>query len=260
MSEAAHRELILDQFSRQAGLFSSAAPITDAAALEMIVAAARPGAQDRLLDLACGGGIVVCAFAPHLREAVGIDMTPAMLERARKLAAEKGLGNVRWQEGDAGRLPFANDSFTIVTTRFSFHHFRDPAAVLREMARVCAPGGRILVVDTQASEDKGKAAQFNRLEVLRDPSHVRALPLSEMRGLFRDAGLGEPQTGFYELRDTVENLLARSFPNPGDEEQILELFRAGALDDRLGIPVALEGASIRYAYPVMILCAECPAK
>jgi ubiquinone/menaquinone biosynthesis C-methylase UbiE len=260
MSEAAHKELILDQFSRQAGLFSTAAPITDAKALEMIIAAAKPGPEDRLLDLACGGGIVVCAFAPHVREAVGMDMTPAMLERAKKLAAEKGLANVRWQEGDVARLPFADASFAIVTTRFSFHHFRDPAAVLREMMRVCAPGGRILVIDTQASEDKGKAAEFNRLELLRDPSHARALPLSEMTRLFREAGLGEPRTSFYELRDTVDNLLARSFPNPGDDEKIRALFRASAQDDRLGIPVEIDGAAIRYAYPVMILCAERPAK
>jgi SAM-dependent methyltransferase len=260
MSEAAHRELILDQFSRQAGLFSSAAPITDETALETIIVAAKPGPEDRLLDLACGGGIVVCAFAPHLREAVGIDMTPAMLDRARQLASEKRLDNVRWHQGDAGRLPFPDNSFTIVTTRYSFHHFHDPAAVLRGMLRVCAPKGRILVIDTQASEDKGKAAEFNRLEVLRDPSHVRALSLTEMRGLFRDAGLGEPQTSFYELRDTVENLLARSFPNPGDEEKIVELFRASVEDDRLGIPVAIEGGAIRYAYPVMILCAQCPKR
>lgn len=260
MTETAHRELILDQFSRQAGLFSSAAPITDAKALEMVIAAAKPGPEDRMLDLACGGGIVVCAFAPHVREAVGIDMTPAMLERARKLAAEKGLANIRWHEGDVARLPFADGSFAIVTTRFSFHHFRDPAAVLREMMRVCAPGGRILVIDTQACEDPAKAAEFNRLELLRDPSHVRALPLSEMTRLFREAGLREPRTSFYELRDTVDNLLARSFPNPGDEGEIRALFRLSAEDGRLGIPVALEGGVIRYAYPVMILCAECPAR
>ena len=260
MSDAAHRELILDQFSRQAALFSAAAPITDAGALEMVLAAAKPTPADRHLDLACGGGLLVCAFAPFLREAVGIDMTPKMLEEARKLAAGKGLANVRFEEGDATRLPFADAAFTIVTTRFSFHHFRDPAAVLAEMRRVCAPGGRILVIDTQASEEAAKAAEFNRLELLRDPSHVRVLPLSEMRRLFRAAGLGEPRESFYELRDTARNLLARSFPDPGDDRKIIELFRASAADGRLGIPVSLAGEEIRYAYPVMILCAECPAR
>ena len=107
--------------------------------------------------MACGPGLVVCAFAPHVREATGIDVTPAMLERARKLAAEKGLTNIVWRQGDVYSLPYDDASFTIVTTRFSCHHFLDPAAVLREMVRVCAPGGRVIVVDDYASEDPSKS-------------------------------------------------------------------------------------------------------
>jgi SAM-dependent methyltransferase len=254
-----HQDLILDQFTRQAALFSTAAPITNEDALRMIVAAAQPEPDDTVLDVACGGGIVVCAFAPHVRLATGIDMTPAMLEQAQKLAAGKGLTNVAWRQGDATALPYRDGSFTIVATRFSFHHFLDPRAVLREMTRVCTPGGRIVVVDTCASEDPAKAAEFNRLERLRDPSHARNLTLTEMRGLFAGIGLGEPRESAYELRDEVRNLLARSFPNQGDEPKIIDLFRRSAVDDRLGIPVRVEGESIHYAYPVTILAARRPA-
>ena len=81
MSDTSHQELILDQFTRQATVFSTASAITDEDALRMIVEAARPGPADTLLDVACGPGIVVCAFAPHVREATGVDMTPAMLEQ-----------------------------------------------------------------------------------------------------------------------------------------------------------------------------------
>src|SRR6516165_5347835 len=129
-----------DQFTRQATVFSTAPAITDEDALKMIVAAARPGPDDRLLDVACGPGLIVCAFAPHVRETTGIDMTPAMLDRALKLAIDKGLANTTWRQGDVYSLPFDDAGFTIVTTRFSFHHFLDPAAVLREMVRVCTPG------------------------------------------------------------------------------------------------------------------------
>jgi SAM-dependent methyltransferase len=258
MSEAIHRGLILDQFTRQAQLFSTAAPITNEGALGMIVEAARPRSDDTMLDIACGGGLVVCAFAPHVAQATGIDMTPAMLDQARKLAAEKGLTNVAFRQGDATALPFADASFAIVTSRFSFHHFPDPLAVLREMVRVCIPGGRVLVIDSIASEDVAKGAEFNRLELLRDPSHVRCLPLSEHKALFAAAGLGEPRAAFYELRDTVKNLLARSFPNPGDDSKIVEMFRASAADGRLGIPVRLDGENIEYAYPVAILSATRP--
>jgi ubiquinone/menaquinone biosynthesis C-methylase UbiE len=261
MTVAAHHSLIRDQFTRQATPFSTAAPIADAGALELIVAAAAASPEDVVLDVACGGGIVVCAFAPRVRHATGIDMTRAMLERARLLAAEKGIANVTWREGDVARLPYPDGAFTIVVTRFAMHHFPDPEAVFREMVRVCAPGGRVVVVDTYASPDPAKAAEFNRLEKLRDPSHARCLGLAELQDLFRAAGLAEPRASFCELRDEVKNLLARSFPNPGDEEKIIELFTASIADDRLGIPVhrpggLADGGRLEYAYPVAILAVK----
>jgi ubiquinone/menaquinone biosynthesis C-methylase UbiE len=256
MSDASHQELILDQFTRQATPFSTANTITDAHALRMIISAAVPKPGDTVLDVACGGGIIVCAFAPEVKHATGIDMTPAMLDRARQLAAEKGIANVSWDRGDVGSLPYANGTFDIVVTRFSMHHFLDPNGVLREMVRVCRPGGRVLVVDMYASDDPAKAAEWNRLEKLRDPSHVRCLALPELTGLFGTAGLSEPQASYYELRDEVRNLLRRSFPNPGDDVKIIEMFAASAEDDRLGIPVQRDGSRINYAYRVAILAAK----
>ncbi|HJU19689.1 MAG TPA: class I SAM-dependent methyltransferase [Stellaceae bacterium] len=255
MSEETHSGLILDQFTRQAAPFSSAGPIADAAALQMIVEAARPQPDDTVLDIACGGGLVVCAFAPHVRHATGIDMTPAMLDRARTLAAEKGLANVDWQLGGVTRLPYPDGAFGIVVTRFAMHHLLDPRAVFAEMVRVCRPGGRVVVVDTCASPDPQKAALFNRLEKLRDPSHARSLTLAEIEDFYRGAGLPQPQARFYQLRDSVDNLLARSFPNPGDEPRIRALFAAAVEDDSLGVPVSRDGDKLLYAYPVAILAA-----
>jgi len=256
MSEADHQARILDQFTLQAMPFSTANTITDANALRMIVAAATPKPSDTVLDIACGGGIVVCAFAPDVKHATGIDMTPAMLDRARQLAAGKGITNVSWDQGDVGSLPYADGAFDIVVTRFSMHHFLDPIAVLREMVRVCAPAGRVVVVDMYASEDTAKAAEWNRLEKLRDPSHVRCLTLTELKGLFGRVGLPEARVSHYELRDEVRNLLRRSFPNPGDDVKIIEMFAASAKDDRLGIPVRRQGDQINYAYQVAILAAQ----
>jgi ubiquinone/menaquinone biosynthesis C-methylase UbiE len=256
MSDTTHHELILDQFTRQATPFSTAQPIADANALRMIVDAAAPRPGDTVLDVACGGGLVVCAFAPHVRHATGIDMTPAMLDRARLLAAEKGIGNVTWEQGDVAHLPYPDGTFDVVVTRFSMHHFLDPLAVLREMTRVVAPGGRVVVVDMYAPDDPTKAAAWNRAERLRDPSHVRCLTLSELQRLFPAAGLPEPRASFYELRDEIRNLLARSFPNPGDDVKIIEMYAASAEDDRLGIPVRRDGDRIDYAFRIAILAAE----
>ena len=258
MTDATHEELIVEQFTRQAVPFSTAKTIADQKALQLLIEFSGAGPDDTVLDVACGGGNVVCAFAEIVHHATGIDVTPAMLERARAVAREKSLSNVSWDLGEATALPYADGTFTIVVTRFSFHHFIEPLAVLKEMVRVCAPGGRVLVADMHTNVDSAKGAEFNRMELLRDPSHVRALPVAELKALFPAAGLPQARITFYELRDELENLLGRSFPNPGDGDKIREIFRTSAGDDRLGIPIRLDGTLIHYAYPVAVLSATRP--
>jgi len=256
--DSTHDDRILDQFTRQAQVFNTAGAITNAQALAMIVGAGTVGPDDTVLDVACGGGLVACAFAPFVAHATGIDVTPAMLERAAHHAAELGLRNVTWRQGNVARLPFPDASFSVVVTRFSLHHFEDPLAAVREMVRVCRAGGRLVIVDMYASEDPAKAREWNRLEKLRDPSHVRCLTLTELRAAFPELGLPEPAVAFYDLRDTVTALLARSFPNPGDDRLIRSMFADAIGDDRLGLEITRDGSEIRYAYPVAILSTSKP--
>lgn len=147
------RERILDQFSRQAVPFSAAAPIRNEQALQLLVEASQAGPDDDVLDVACGPGLVACAFARTARQVTGIDLTPAMIERARQLAEEQPLPNLSWHCGDVVPLPFADNSFSIVLSRLAFHHFPDPARVLAEMKRVCRPGGRVVIADLIAYPD-----------------------------------------------------------------------------------------------------------
>jgi SAM-dependent methyltransferase len=249
-----HNASILDQFTRQAIPFSTAASIKDEIALNLLIEASGAGPTDTVLDVACGGGIVVCGFARVVAHATGIDLTPAMLERARQLQREKGLTNVTWTLGDVLPLPFPDASFSIVTSRFAFHHFLDPFAVLGEMKRVCRPGGRVIVADSAPAPEKADA--FNAMEKLRDPSHVRAMPLAELRSFFTRHGLPEPRHTPYRLESDLESLLARSFPNPGDADKIRARFRRSVEDDSLGINARREGDLIVYGYPVAILVAD----
>ena len=195
-----HSDTIIDQFTKQAMPFSTAPGIKDAQALRLIVDFSGAGADDTVLDVACGPGLVVCAFARVVRQATGIDLTPAMIERARAVQAEQGVSNVTWQVGDVLPLPFADASFSIVTSRFAFHHLPDPLAVLGEMKRVCTPGGKVMLVDLTASPDPEKAAAFHRMEVLRDPSHVRALTLAELQDLFACSALPSAASGLLSPR------------------------------------------------------------
>ena len=255
MSEATHNSAIVDQFTRQAEVFNVAPSLTDEQALRNIVAATQAGPDDTVLDVACGGGVVLCAFAPYVKHATGIDMTPAMVDFGRELAAKKGLANVTLKQGDVTTLPFPDGFFSVVVTRYTFHHFLDPLAVFKEMVRVCRRGGLIAVVDIYASEDAAKAAQWNRLELLRDPSHVRCLPLGELKALFGKVGLEPPAESLYGVHNSVKNLLGRSFPNPGDDAKITAMFAASVKDDSLGIPATLKAGELWYTYPTAILSA-----
>jgi SAM-dependent methyltransferase len=248
-----HQALILDQFTRQATPFATSPAIQDEDALALLVAFSGAGPDDTVLDVACGPGIVVCAFARIVRHATGIDVTPAMLARARSLQQERGLTNVTWRQGDVLSLPSPDASFTLVVSRFAFHHFLEPGRVLAEMRRVCVPGGTVLVVDAAPAPDKAEA--FNRMEKLRDPSHARALPLGEHVRLFLEAGLPEPRITSYRLHAELEGLLSRSFPDGGDADRIREMFAASLTDDALGMDTRREGDRIRLSYPVAVLAA-----
>ena len=160
MSDA-HRDAILDQFTRQAMPFATAPSIRDETALRLVIEFSGCGSDDTVLDVACGPGILACAFAKVARHVTGIDLTPAMLDRARALASEHRLGNVTWQQGDVLPLPYADAAFTLVVSRFAFHHLLDPGAVLAQMRRVCAPGGTVMVIDSAPAPDKADA--FNAM-------------------------------------------------------------------------------------------------
>jgi SAM-dependent methyltransferase len=248
-----HNERIVDQFTQQAVPFSTAAPIRDAQALELLVAAAETGADDIVLDVACGPGLVACAFARVARHVTGIDLTPAMLDRARQVAAESRVENVSFQLGDVLPLPFADASFSIVVSRFAFHHFLDPGAVLVEMKRVCRPGGRVVVADMTASADPARAEARHEMEILRDPSHVRALPLLELRALFTRAGLAPPVETPWSLDIEVEALLARSFPAPGSDALIRKAFSDSIADDGMGLATRIENGRIWFTYSNVVL-------
>ena len=250
---SSHQDRILDQFTRQAVPFSSAPGIRDERALQMLVEASGAGPADTVLDVACGPGLVVAAFARVARHATGVDVTPAMVARAREVTA--GLGNVTLDQGDVLPLSYPDATFSVVVSRFAFHHFQDPGAVLQQMCRVCRPGGRIVVCDLTASSDPRRAEAFHRVEILRDPSHVRALTLDELAALFPSAGLPSPSATFYRLPFELEGLLVRSFPRPEDVATIRAAYVASAADDALGLGTHRVGNEIHAAYRVVILSA-----
>lgn len=251
MSHSMHDQRIVDQFSRWAKRFAEL-PIhaaTDAMALTIDACALHQDLD--VLDVACGPGILACELADHARHVTGIDITPAMIGQARERQVAKGMTNLTWHVGDAIALPFADSSFDRVTTRYSFHHMPEPAAVLAEIKRVCRPDGRIVVIDATPSPETQKA--YDTMERLRDPSHASALTLQEMLQIGRNAGLREVMIDGYRLEAELDTL--------ADAENLSELnamFDADIVSgqDRIGVGAWRSSTGIRFHFPVSIIAWE----
>jgi ubiquinone/menaquinone biosynthesis C-methylase UbiE len=112
----------------------------------------------RLLDVGCGPGSITRGLAERLApgQVVGLDLSPAILTAARQDAVERGLGNLRYQQGDVYNLPFPDASFDAVFAHQVLQHLREPGNALREMFRVVRPGGLVGVRDV----DWGTAAYW----------------------------------------------------------------------------------------------------
>jgi ubiquinone/menaquinone biosynthesis C-methylase UbiE len=249
-----HQKITIDQFTLQAVPFSRSSGHANEESLRLLVELAELSGEDTVLDVACGTGMVACAFAEVARRVSGIDLTSAMLEQARLLAQQRNLSNLSWYHGDIETLPFSDNSFSVVLSRYAFHHFLNPGPVIREMSRVCHPGGKIMIIDALLPPEKIDA--YNRFEKLFDPSHNRALTIEEMQWLVKNAGLQDVRLAFYKMEMELESQLAASFPNQGDEERIRRLLIDDIGIDRLGVGAHMRGDEIHYAYPVTVVVAR----
>ncbi len=191
---------------------------------EELLDRAKPQPGARVLDVACGTGIVARMVAQQLGGGVhvtGLDISPAMLEVARSMAEREGV-KISWHEGSAELLPFPDASFDLVLVQQGLQFFKDKAAATREVHRVLAPDGR--------------AATATWAELARNPFYVpfaasieRHLGTAAMQTPF---SLGDPEmlrslfvdAGFGEIDVELVTRTVR-FPAP---ERFLELLVAGA--------------------------------
>jgi SAM-dependent methyltransferase len=250
-SSPGDRDLIKSAFGRQASRFARSPVHTDPERLGRLLRLVDPRPGERALDVACGPGIVTDELQRAGMVAIGIDLTAEMLREA----SSRGGNYVR---GDGVCLPFEDGAFDVVVCRNSFHHFADPQASLREMARVLRPEGRVVIEDMQAPDEEKKRAYHETIETLRDVSHRRTLTRAELLGMARLAGLVDPQTLVARYTIDFDEWVDRAYPTQENRDRALRMMERCLEEDLAGLRVWREGEALKFERSSLLLRAARP--
>lgn len=156
--------------------------------LDYCVSAIKPSTPDSILEVAAGTCACGRSLAPFAQTVTCLDTTSAMLEVGKREAEKSQLNNMVFVKGRAEELPFLDNSFDIVISRLAFHHFPDTEPPFQEMDRVLKTGGKLVLIDMEAPEEALRATR-DKIESMRDPSHIKNLNQAEFLKLFADHSL-----------------------------------------------------------------------
>lgn len=244
----------MEQFGRQAEAYSKGSIFPDQEHLSEIVRRSGVEKGNRVLDIATGAGFLALEFARYADSVVGTDITGTMLDYAKANQRNSGHDNIGFLRSDVESLPFPDGTFDIVSCRFAFHHFPDPQKALREMKRVCR--GRIVLIDGTSSKEPIKSLYHNRIEKLRDPSHVRIYQLDEMKTMFHAIGAVVREINHWDIPQDFQEWMRRAGTGMEAARVIEELIKASVPEDRTGLRVKLEEGNLKFTYDTVILIAE----
>ncbi len=221
-------------FGRRAAFYTTSATHTDPEVLARLVTLAAPQPNWSVLDIGTGAGHTAFVLAPHVASVLALDLTPEMLGEADKLRQKRALLNVGFCIADAHNLPFADESFDLVTCRRAAHHFSDIVGALSEVRSVLRPGGRVVVDDRSIPEDDFVDVCMNELDRYHDESHVRQYRPSEWARLLEDQGLSleasEPYIQHRALSTLTEGATEENIRRLHDRVRALTQAQRGALN------------------------------
>ena len=199
-----------EQFHRHAANYAVSVPHSSGESLQILTDWASLNRYDLGLDIATGPGFTAFAIAPFCNSVVASDIADGMLEQARKIAAERQIENVRFEIVDAHTIPYPDASIDIVSCRTAPHHFQDIGKFLSEVHRVLTPSGIFLLSDTTTSEDPQLSEWHQRVELLRDPSHLNAPTPSRWRKLIAESGFQITHETASKVKMTFRDWVKRS--------------------------------------------------
>jgi ubiquinone/menaquinone biosynthesis C-methylase UbiE len=204
------QELSAAQFGSSATNYLTSPVHATGADLVRLTAIADQERPTRVLDLGCGAGHVSYALSRGgARRVTAYDPSSEMLAVVAREAAARGDKAIETCVGGAEILPFESNTFDIVVTRYSAHHWANVPRALAECARVISSDGRLIVIDVVAPERPLFDTSLQVIEFLRDASHVRDYRVSEWRAMQGAAGFAEPTVASWKLPIDFRSWIAR---------------------------------------------------
>ena len=265
-SDPRHLKKIRDRFTETADVFAQTVRRTrveEGLRLAEHATAGLPNAGEILaIDVACGPGTFTRPLAVRVGKAIGVDLTPAMVEKARAEAARDGIANIEFVRGDIYALPFADASAEIVSCGYAFHHMTEPARALAEMARVAKPGGHLAITDIIVPE--GCDGDFqNKVERVRDPSHTSTQSVANFHAMIGTLGLRAVSEHVHDNWHDFDVWMRNSGQGPGNPvyAQTRALMESCIENDRSGFhPQRTDefASGLKFMHTVLLLIAEKP--
>lgn len=179
---------IINSFTVQAdGFESKSMNFSKKDFLEFTMRSIELNNKSEVLEVAAGTCATGRELAPYVGSVTCVDITPAMLEIGKEEAKKLNISNMHFEIGNAENLPYPDESFDVVISRLAFHHFTDIKIPFSEMHRVLKPKGQLVIIDMEAAEVEVRDME-DKLEILRDPSHVKNIGRQEFMVLYRSHG------------------------------------------------------------------------
>lgn len=163
---------VQQNFGRSAADYRSSPSHRSPAALNRMIELIQPNKEDVALDVATGAGHTALKLAGYTERVIAIDVTKEMLFQTRSAALEEDIGNIDILLEDVHHMSFKEDTFDIVTSRIAPHHFAEIKTALKQMCQVLKPGGKLYIIDPSSCNDEETGKLINKIERLRDSSHV----------------------------------------------------------------------------------------
>ncbi|MBV4418967.1 methyltransferase domain-containing protein [Clostridium tyrobutyricum] len=191
---------VQENFGKNASNYRYSTVHNDPVDLDRMIELLNPKSEDKVLDVATGAGHTAIKLAGYTKKVVAIDITAEMLSEARKQSKEKDIDNIEFCVEDVHNMKFPDNKFDIVTSRLAAHHFSHIKKALEEMCRVLKPGGELYILDCSVADGDESERIYNKIELLRDSSHVCSYSPRLWNEMLKDLPLKVQKTNFYKLR------------------------------------------------------------